>query len=90
MGLRAGHRVLAPCRFGAPAQGKAAATYKSRIKAPLLSLNQSKEQSMRKMILMAIAGFLWRKFMARRATTAARGPALSGRAPRTPYPATRR
>jgi len=48
------------------------------------------EHNMRKMILMAIAGFLWRKFMARRATTAASGPALTGLASRTPYPARRR
>ena len=90
IGLRAGHRVLAPCRFGAPAQRKAVATYKSRIKAPLLSRHQPNGAHMRKMILMAIAGFLWRKFMARRATTAASGPALTGLAPRTPYPARRR
>ena len=45
---------------------------------------------MRKMILMAIAGFLWRKFMARRATRAASGPARTGLASRTPYPAPRR
>ena len=45
---------------------------------------------MRKMILMAIAGFLWRKFMAGRATTAASGPALAGLASRAPYPARRR
>ena len=45
---------------------------------------------MRKMILMAIAGFLWRKFMAKRATTAASGPALTGTAPLTAYPARRR
>ncbi len=45
---------------------------------------------MRKMILMAIVGFLWRKFMARRATTAASGPALTGVASRIPYPARRR
>ena len=48
------------------------------------------EHSMRKMILMAIAGFLWRKFMAKRATTAASGPALTGLASRAPYPARRR
>ena len=29
---------------------------------------------MRKMIIMAIAGYLWRKFMARGATAAARRP----------------
>ena len=82
--------MSSPCRFGAPAQRKAVATYKSRIKAPLLSLHRRRENSMRKMILMAIAGFLWRKFMARRATTAASGPALTGPAPLTAYPARRR
>jgi len=40
---------------------------------------------MRKMIVMAIAGFLWRKFMARRATTAASGPALTRLASRIAY-----
>ena len=39
--LRAGHRVVAPCRFGALAQRKAVATYKSRIKAPPLCRHQS-------------------------------------------------
>jgi len=83
--------VSSPCRFGAPAQRKAVATYKSRIKAPLLSLHRRRENSMRKMILMAIAGFLWRKFMARRAATAAGGsPASGALASRTPYPARRR
>jgi hypothetical protein len=45
---------------------------------------------MRKMILMAIAGFLWRKFMARRATTAASVPSLTGLASSSPYPERRR
>jgi hypothetical protein len=45
---------------------------------------------MRKMILMAIAGFLWRKLLARRATRAASRPALTGLASRTSYAAHRR